>query len=361
MNILVTGSTGHVGSNLVRALVDHCKPSTKINCLILKHEEKHLKKWFGNLPLNFIAGDLTNYKSMQSAMKGIDQIYHCAGLVGINQTQTMKDMWKVNVLGSRNLSKAAVNSGTVQKMVQVSTCHILQDENGSDFVTNEGLYDPCDEIHTEYDLVKTLADLESMKFMARGGLDLCFVHPSGVIGKYDWKLNGHISQTIKDCAEGKLPCMPSTGGSGFVSAEDLAHVLIATMERGKKFHRYLASNETLGVVELLGIISRETGCKLPRKLPLSFIEKLATCKDWINKNVFNVNKRWKQAQSFGRESLGIVRAQIEYDKSVTERELGIKLGSIEKSIVQQINWMREIGLVKLKKKVKESSPIRVYV
>ncbi len=63
-------------------------------------------------------GDVTNPASLHEAMKGVDTVYHLAGLLrGAN----LSAYEKVNSEGTKNICQAAAESGTVRRVVYVSS------------------------------------------------------------------------------------------------------------------------------------------------------------------------------------------------------------------------------------------------
>ncbi len=75
MKVLVTGATGFLGANLVHHLV---KRGDQIRILKRRKTPPTLLE---GLPVEVSEGDLTDYDSVLAASKGVEGIYHVAGLV----------------------------------------------------------------------------------------------------------------------------------------------------------------------------------------------------------------------------------------------------------------------------------------
>ena len=75
-NILVTGGSGFIGSNIVDLLV-------KKNFNVTVIDKKKPK----NLKTKFIKSDLSNIKNLKKITKNIDCIYHLAGVSDITKVK----------------------------------------------------------------------------------------------------------------------------------------------------------------------------------------------------------------------------------------------------------------------------------
>ena len=72
--ILVTGATGLLGSHLVRQLV---KEGKNVRALY----RTHIPTMEGGDQVDWVKGDILDIVSLEEAMRGIQQIYHCAATV----------------------------------------------------------------------------------------------------------------------------------------------------------------------------------------------------------------------------------------------------------------------------------------
>ena len=114
--ILVTGATGFTGGHLcerlvaegysVRALVRDPRRCTRLE----------------NAGVELAFGDLRDRESLQRAVEGVNVVYHIAGLFRAENV-SRRDMWNINVEGTRALLDAAVTAG-VQRFVHCSTAGV---------------------------------------------------------------------------------------------------------------------------------------------------------------------------------------------------------------------------------------------
>jgi uncharacterized protein YbjT (DUF2867 family) len=76
MKILVTGSTGFIGAQLVHRLV---KMNHEVRAF---HRPTSTLRMLDGLPVEHMLGDLTQPESIQAAMQDIEVVFHVAALLG---------------------------------------------------------------------------------------------------------------------------------------------------------------------------------------------------------------------------------------------------------------------------------------
>lgn len=74
----VTGATGLLGNNLVRALL---KQGIKVTALVRSMEKARLQ--FGDLPIQYVKGDILNPEAFRSAFTDCDTLFHTAAFFAI--------------------------------------------------------------------------------------------------------------------------------------------------------------------------------------------------------------------------------------------------------------------------------------
>lgn len=97
MIALVTGATGFIGSHLVETLL---KKGLQVRALIRKTSAL---QWLKGLPVEFVFGDLGPGGFDSKALKGVDYVFHLAGII---DAPTRKDYFEINVEGTRRLLEA---------------------------------------------------------------------------------------------------------------------------------------------------------------------------------------------------------------------------------------------------------------
>jgi len=101
--ILVTGSTGFIGSTLVRKLVE----SGQEVRLLLRPSPKSPRLPMG-LSVDVAVSSLNDERSLRAAMVGVDTVYH---LAGVERQGAYADLMKVDIQGTQAVARAAKDAG----------------------------------------------------------------------------------------------------------------------------------------------------------------------------------------------------------------------------------------------------------
>jgi UDP-N-acetylglucosamine 4,6-dehydratase len=120
-NILVTGGTGSIGSEIVRRLLQH-EPKV---IRILSNDENGLFNLEQELAsysnVRFLVGDVKDKERLQRAVEGIDYIFHSAALKHVPLCEYNPfEAVKTNVLGTQNVIDVAIEE-EIEKLISIST------------------------------------------------------------------------------------------------------------------------------------------------------------------------------------------------------------------------------------------------
>ena len=109
MKILVTGGAGFIGSHIVEYLVQRGDDVTILDNLNTGKIENLSKV---NNDINFVNGDIREYKLLERLVSDFDGVFHEAALASVQQSLKMQDEYfDVNVSGTENILKLAKEYG----------------------------------------------------------------------------------------------------------------------------------------------------------------------------------------------------------------------------------------------------------
>ncbi len=118
--LLLTGGTGSFGNAILRRFLDTDLAEIRIFSRDEKKQDD-MRKAYNNSKLKFYIGDVRDYQSVISAVRGVDFIYHAAALKQVPSCEFHPiEAVKTNVLGTENVLEAAINCG-VKRVVCLST------------------------------------------------------------------------------------------------------------------------------------------------------------------------------------------------------------------------------------------------
>ena len=120
-NILVTGGTGSIGSEIVRKLLQRDPRVVRV----LSNDENGLfsleNELQGSLKLRFLIGDVKDKQRLQMAIEKIDFVFHAAALKHVPLCEYNPfEAVQTNVLGTENIIEAALGEN-VEKLITIST------------------------------------------------------------------------------------------------------------------------------------------------------------------------------------------------------------------------------------------------
>ena len=255
---LITGATGHIGNVLVRMLLDR---GEEVRAMIMPGEDPTPLM---DQDVEIVEADVLDYQSLLKAFDHMDIVYHLAGMISILPgRQPLVEA--VNVLGTRNVLKAAHDSG-VRRLVYTSSIHALKRVPHGILIDETVPFDPEHAI-SSYDSSKASASLDVLDAVQHG-LDAVIVCPTGVIGPYDFR-RSEMGQLILDCVEQK-PMLYVDGAYDFVDVRDVAEGLILASEKGRCGESYILSGERIEVLDIIKIVQEIMGKRLfSLKIPLS--------------------------------------------------------------------------------------------
>ena len=245
MRAFVTGGSGHVGGNLVRELLSR---DYEVDCLV-RSDTRALD----NLDVNLVNGNMLNPPEMIPLMEDCDVVFHSAAFVAVEKVQE-ELMRKINVEGTKSIVNATINSG-VEKMVHFSSIHAFEQQPTSEpLIENRPLV--SDPSALPYD--RTKAEAQKVVIDAsEQGLDVNVLHPTGIIGPYDFKPS-RMGKVLSDIALGNMP-FAINNGFNWVDVRDVAISAANCVEHGINGQNYILPGHWASMPDISSIVKQITG------------------------------------------------------------------------------------------------------
>lgn len=259
---VVTGGSGFVGANLVRALLERGDQ--------VRIVDKRKTESLAGLDVEHLQVDVLDRGALDKAFAGADTVFHLAALISIVGDPT-GEVQRTNVEGPRNASRAALASG-VKRFVHCSSVHAFDLERcGPELseTSERATMDHC----PAYDRSKNAGENQVRGAIAEG-LDAVIVNPSGIIGPHDYEPS-RLGELLIQLRDRHLP-VSIRGGFDFVDVRDVVAGMLAAERSGGTGENYILSGHRLSMDELAELAQQITGVEGPRiSVPISIITGLA--------------------------------------------------------------------------------------
>lgn len=275
--ILVTGSTGLLGSHVVCDLVAN---GYNVRALFRSESRKKvvvdLIQFYypetASILLNKIEwfqGDILDLIELEDAMTGCEKVVHCAALVSFHRRDFGR-LFAQNRTGTANVVNTALHIGIKQLIYVSSTAAVGSDTDYHDHIRRESNHWNANEKATGYSLSKYSAEKEVWRGIEEG-LPAAIVNPSVLFGPGNWDESSlKIMRTLHNGLS-----YYTTGGNAFVDVRDVATIIRRLIEQEISGERYLVTGQNLKFKELFDQICAQLNVKAPSKKAGPFLVKLA--------------------------------------------------------------------------------------
>jgi dihydroflavonol-4-reductase len=301
----VTGASGHIGGNLVRALI---ADGREVRALVHKDTRA-----LDGLDVEITTGNVSGRISIAGAEGGLVE--------------------RTNVSGTRNVVEACLRSG-VRRLVHCSSIHAFGPEpRGVLDETHALALDPHD---MPYDRSKALGQCVVLEGVGRG-LDAVIINPTAVIGPNDFSPS-RMGRIIAALARGRLPALID-GGYNWVDARDVAAGALAAEKRGRAGECYLLS----GNWRRFRDVSAEIGRILGRRTPV------LAAPLWLAIPASYAGLAWARLRGstplFTPSAVYTLRSHHDVSRAKAERELGYAARPFEETIRDTLEWFSGAGML----------------
>ncbi len=334
--VFVTGSTGLLGNNLVRQLLER-----GFAVRALARSRAKADQQFATVPrgtaagqLEIVEGDLANVTAFAPALGDVEVLYHTAAYFRDSYAggSHKAGLEAINVDGTTMLFEAAYAAG-IRRAIHTSSIAVLNGPVGT-LVNEQMLRHEVDA--DDYYRSKMLSDAAVFAVLARhSDLHISFVLPGWMFGPGDAGPTA-AGQTMLDFMHRKLPGIVP-GSFSVVDARDVASAMIAAAAHGRRGERYLAAGRHMTMDNLLPALAKATGVPAPtRRIPLGMLFVIAR----ISEVVSRFTRRPVLLSLATVRILARENGRSRFDHAKSERELGVTFRALSETLRDTADWFR---------------------
>jgi dihydroflavonol-4-reductase len=326
--VLVTGSSGFVGSAVARTLAAR---GAKLRLLVRAQSPRTN---LAGLDAEVAVGDMRDEASMASALQGCRYLFHVAADYRI-WARDPEEIVRNNLAGVTAVMSAALAAG-VERVVYTSSVATLRIPGGAPG-DETGPLTPEEAIGA-YKRSKVVAERQVERYVAERGLPAVIVNPSTPMGPRDVKPTP-TGRIAVEAARGRMPAYVDTG-LNLVHVDDVADGHLKALEQGRIGERYVLGGQDASLSEMLGVIAELTGRPAPRvKLPIAPLYPLA--------EIAELAGRLTGKEPFlTRDSLKMASHHMYFSSAKAERELGYRARPYRDALSDAISWFDANGYLK---------------
>ena len=216
--------------------------------------------------IEWVKADILDITDLEEAMQGVEQVYHCAGMVSFSPKQK-ELLAKINIEGTANVVNACLAAG-VKKLVHVSSVAALGRLRQHTTV-NETMNWTKETSNSEYGKTKYLGEMEVWRGVGEG-LDAVIINPVIILGDGDWNKGstGIFKNVYKE-----FPWF-TEGVTGFTDVADVVNAMIMLMDSNVTAQRFIISTDNIGYHDLFTQIAHSFNKKPAYKKVTPFLAEI---------------------------------------------------------------------------------------
>lgn len=320
----VTGGTGFVGLNLIRALIDQGWTVTAV------HRVSSDTRYLDELDITRVPGDITDAASIQAAMPdNVDAVFHVAGDTNLwsanNDRQT-----RINVEGTRNMLAAARARGA-RRFIHTSTISAI---GRHDRPVSESTTSNAPQSVINYERSKYAAE-QLVRQAGQEGLDTVILQPGAIMGPFDTATWAQVFYLLRD---GKLAALPP-GAVPLNHVREIVTAHIKAAETASPGSEYVLGGHNVKLADLFRRMAGVAGYKAPRMVAprvvlAGFAAVLAT-----------VARVTGKEPDITPEGAAFMSHDNRADSAKAERDLGFAATDIDRCVQDSYDWLTSRGLL----------------
>jgi NAD+-dependent farnesol dehydrogenase len=252
--ILLTGSSGYLGSRIAHELVARGEAFR-----VLVRDPARLGLVPAEARCEIVTGDLRDKDAVAKALRGVSQVVHSASLVKM-WVRDRQDFWRVNVEGLKSLLEAA-DRACVERVVYTSSFIAAgpsSDPKASEGLKNRGPFS------NEYEETKAQA-LDWLRAEGFARFPVVALLPGVIYGPGPPTEGNLVGGMMRQYLSGKFPGLLGSGEQrwSFSYIAEVVQAHLAAVDRGRPGEEYFLAGDNRSLNDLFSVIGRLTGVSFP--------------------------------------------------------------------------------------------------
>jgi dihydroflavonol-4-reductase len=246
--VLVTGANGHLGANVVRALLNHdhavvafVRPTSDLRGL-------------AGLDIQYARGDVRDRDSLVAAARSAEVVIHSAGLFTY-WSRSPEQVLRIGESGVENVFAAAAQN-RVQRVIFTSSTYAIGFSDSLD--RPRAVEQWNDNPRSLYAINKVRSEKAAWRLAGETGIPMISLCSAGMWGPYDYRITPAM-RWIQALTNGWLPALNIAGS--FVDVRDSAEAHARAVTVGQPGQRYVIAGQDLTMVDIAEIIRQLTGVR----------------------------------------------------------------------------------------------------
>lgn len=325
--ILVTGSTGLVGSHLLYKLANKKEKvraiyRTKRKLNNVKNVFSTYTKDYKNLynSIEWIQADILDIPTLNEAFNNVTHVYHCAAFVSF-EPDKYQLLRRTNIEGTANIVNLCI-ANSVTKLCYVSSIATLGTELNSKPITESTDWNP-EADNNVYAITKYGAEMEVWRG-TQEGIDAVIVNPGVILGSGIWRYGS--GSLFKKAKKGLK--YYTSGTIALVSVEDVISIMVALLNSPIKNERFILVAENWTYKDFLQTLATSVGSKKPKKMASKKLLQLAWRLDWLKTKI--TGKR----RLLTKQIVNSLSTETEYSNNKIKETLNYTFKDVNESIIE---------------------------
>jgi dihydroflavonol-4-reductase len=330
MKAFVTGSTGLLGSNLVRLLVAQ---GWQVKALA-RSAAKAQALLGDQANVEIVTGDMEDIGGFASHIQGCDVLFHTAAY--FREYGQPGEHWAkldaINITGTIRLLELAEQYG-IGKVIYTSSSGVIgaradgqpSDESAppSDFALRDNLYFKS----------KVVAEERIFAWLKTHSLPVVLILPGWMFGPSDAAPTA-AGSIVQSFLARQLPTR-IPGNLQIADARDVAQGMINAVERGRSGERYIIGGDEATLDHVMDMLEKVSGVPAPTVRVPYFA---ALMYGWVSETIARLQGKEALATVNGIRTLN---SGIKITSAKAMGELGVRFRPLEDTLRDTVNWYRE--------------------